>query len=195
MMKNLYIFILVLFIPLGMNAQYDVDNQMSEEDEEVESRYIFDVIKKDLYIGGDLNLSIGGQSFLYLAPFVGYEFMPDLSAGISFMGKVLKNPSASRSSFGSGLFVRYTPEVPVIVETSFNFYNTRYTGITKDPVNSKSWMVGLGYAQSMGNGRSYTQIMFQYDLLKNPDVPENLLLSFSDNRIYFKFGIVYYLND
>ena len=197
-MKNLFILLIIVLIPIASQAQYDVDD-VKDSKETKKSKSNWENIKQDLYIGGDINAAIGSSSFLYFAPFIGYEFMPSLSTGISTMLKYQSQPYGNsvigRFSKGAGLFFRYKPQFPLILETSFNVYSSSYSGITIEPEPAKSWMLGVGYAYSMGE-RSYSQIMIQYDILKDEHVPENLMLLFpGGGRLYYKFGIIYYLND
>ncbi len=198
MMKHIILIFFSIFITTTtVYAQYDLDGVDESVDSE-NARFDWAGVKKNLYVGGDVNAFIGNGAFIYFAPFIGYEFIPSLSAGISGMLRYQSQPYnggvIGKFSKGTGVFVRFKPQIPLIVETSFNFYSSSFKGIIQDTEVTNSWMLGVGYAQSMGE-RSYTQIMIQYDLLKKDNVPENLLLQFpGGGRLYYKFGIVYYLD-
>ena len=97
-----------------------------------------------------------------------------------------------QNSIGYGLFTRYQMFERLLLETSFNGYKTYING--SEPINAKSWMVGLGYAQPFGN-RSYSQFKLQYDLLKDVNVPEPIFINTGNFWLYFKFGMVFYLSD
>jgi len=193
-MKQL-LFLFTIFTTLMTHAQYDV-NEVEETSSAKKSTFNWSAIKDNLYVGGDINASIGSASFIYFAPFIGYEFKPSFSAGVSGMVRYLSyNNGIGEFSKGTGVFVRFKPQIPLILESSFNIYSTSFNGVSQEALGANSWMFGIGYAYSMGS-RSYSQIIVQYDVLKNAGVPENIMLIFpGGGRLYYKFGIVYYLND
>jgi hypothetical protein len=188
MMKHLLLVSLLFLTTFISHAQYDVDNV----EESKESKFNWSGVKENIYVGGDVNAILGNVGFIYFAPFIGYEFRAPFSAGISGMVRYLSyGGGVGYFSKGAGVFVRYKPRIPLVVESSFNIYSTSNI----EPKRANSWMLGVGYAQSMGE-RSYTQIMIQYDLLNNDNVPENVLLQLpGGQRLYYKFGIVFYLGD
>ena len=194
-MKHLLLVSLLFLTTFMSHAQYDI-NEVGEDEKIGDSKFNWSSVKDNIYLGGDVNAILGNVAFIYFAPFIGYEFRSPFSAGISGMVRYLSYGNGNGEfSKGAGFFLRYKPRLPLVVESSFNIYSTNFKGSTKETKNTNSWMLGLGYAQSMGE-RSYTQIMIQYDLLNNDYVPENLLLQFtSGQRLYYKFGIVFYLGD
>ena len=188
MMKHVLLVSLLFLTTFMSYAQYDVD----DVEEPKEAKFNWSGVKENLYVGGDINAILGNVGFIYFAPFIGYEFRAPFSVGVSGMVRYLSYGGGTNYfSKGAGVFARYKPRIPLVVESSFNIYSTSNI----EPKGAHSWMLGLGYAQSMGN-RSYTQIMIQYDLLNNDNVPENVLLQLpGGQRLYYKFGIVYYLGD
>ncbi len=195
MMKHALLFSLSIIMTLNSFGQYEIDDTKKSK----KSKFDWSGIKDNLYVGGDVNAIFGTSSFIYFSPFVGFEFIPSLSAGVSGMIRYQSGISNGNVvglfSKGTGLFVRYKPQFPLILESSFNIYSTSLSGSSQEPLGAKAWMVGIGYAYSMGD-RSYSQIMIQYDLLKDQFVPENLMLQFpGGGRVYYKFGIVFYLDD
>ena len=194
-MKHLLLISLLFLTGFMSYAQYDINEIEKTEDVEY-SKFNCSSIKDDIYVGGDVNATIGNVAFIYFAPFIGYEFIPNFSAGISGMIRYLSYGNGSGEfSKGAGVFIRYKPKIPLVIESSFNIYSTSFNGFTQEPLGTHSWMLGGGYAYSIGK-RSYSQVMVQYDLLNNNYVPENILLHFSGgSKLYYKFGIVYYLSD
>jgi len=193
MMKKISLLIVSVFISLLSISQYDVD-KVENSNKKNSSKFNWSTIKENIYVGGDFNAYISNTSFIYVAPFIGYEFIPSLSTGISTMIRYQTNSQVALFSRGTGVFLRFKPDFPIIIESSFNIYKTSFSGVTADPVGAKAWMLGVGYAYSMGD-RSYAQFMFQYDMLKDQYVPENLMAQFpGGGRLYYKVGIVYYLS-
>lgn len=192
-MKN--ILLLLIFIPFFSFSQYDVEDVKKDS---VKTPKVNPFKLKDkIYVGSGLNLLLGNTTFIYLSPQVGYDILPKLSAGIStlyqyYSVKYSQTSKAYSNSFGLGTFVRFRPVKPLILETSINHYWTSYSNSFKQ--QSNSWMLGVGYARSMGN-RSYYQIMLQYDLLRDMNVPEPSIISSVNWRLYYKFGIVFYLSN
>jgi|GEM_PF-1206286 len=198
MMKYLLLLLCSTLITLMSYGQYDIE-KVDDSTKTQKIKFDWSGIKENLYIGGDVNAIFGNVSFIYFSPFVGYEFIPSVSAGVSGMVRyesgMIGGNVIGLFSKGTGLFVRYKPQIPIILESSFNLYSTSFSGISQEAIGAKSWMLGIGYAYSMGE-RSYSQIIVQYDMLKNEYVPENLMLQFpGGGRLYYKFGIVYYLAD
>jgi len=198
MMKYLLLLLFSTLITLMSYGQYDIE-KVDDSTKTQKTKFDWSGIKEDLYVGGDVNAIFGNVSFIYFSPFVGYEFIPSVSAGISGMVRyesgMISGNVIGLFSKGTGLFVRYKPQIPIILESSFNLYSTSFSGVSQEAIGAKSWMLGIGYAYSMGE-RSYSQIIVQYDMLKNEYVPENLMLQFpGGGRLYYKFGFVYYLAD
>ena len=165
-MKYLLFVLFSISITLTAHAQYDVDD-IDEASSINKASFNWSAIKDDLYVGGDINALFGNAAFIYLAPFIGYEFKPSFSVGISGMVRYLSyNNGIGEFSKGTGVFVRFKPELPLILESSFNIYSTSFTGVSQEALGANSWMVGIGYSYSMGS-RSYSQIIIQYDVLKN----------------------------
>jgi len=192
-MKN--ILLLLIFIPFFSFSQYDIEDVKKDS---VKTPKVNPFKLKDkIYVGSGLNLLLGNTTFIYLSPQIGYDILPKLSAGVStlyqyYSVKYSPTSKAYSNSFGLGTFVRFRPIKPLILETSINHYWTNYSNSFKQ--QSNSWMLGLGYARSMGN-RSYYQIMLQYDLLRDMNVPEPSIISTVNWRLYYKFGIVFYLSN
>jgi hypothetical protein len=194
-MKNSLLLLFLIFCTVQSFAQYDVD-KVEDEKEGKKSKMNWTALKNDLYVGGGVNANFGSYSYIYFSPFIGYEFLPHISSGISTMIRFEQNSNGvGLLSKGAGVFVRYKPEIPILLETSYNIYSTSFKGVSQEPLPAKSVLIGVGYAQPIGD-RSYAQVMLQYDVLRNPNVPENILLSFPGfGRVYYKFGFVYYLGN
>jgi hypothetical protein len=192
-MKN--VILLFILIPVFSFSQYDVEGVKKDS---VKTPKINPFkLKEKIYVGSGLNLLLGTTTFIYLSPQIGYDILPKLSAGVStlyqyYSVKYSNSSKAFSNSFGLGTFVRYRPVKPLILETSINHYWTNFSNSFKQ--QSNSWMLGVGYARSMGD-KSYYQIMLQYDFLRDMNVPEPSIISTVNWRLYYKFGIVFYLSN
>lgn len=198
MKKCISILILLLF-PLMSTAQYDVEDVESDSTSTKDPKINPFKLKEKIYVGSGLNVLFGTRTFFYVSPIIGYDIKPKFSVGIGTMYQYYRENFNGNinylHSIGAGIFTRYKPIDQLILETSINTYSTTYNGLSEAKIKSNSWMVGVGYANSIG-GRSYYQAMIQYDLFKNPDVPEPILFPFQNGgRIYYKFGLVFYLSN
>jgi len=185
-------FLLVIF-PLAGLAQYDVDDVKNDKESNNENKINPFKLKEKIYVGSGLNFLVGNTTFIYISPLVGYDLLPPLSVGLSTMFQYYKQGGSSLSR-GIGFFTRYRPIDQLIIETSINAYSITFNGIPESKVKAKSWMLGLGYASALGE-KSYYQAMIEYDLLKDVNVPEPALYQFNGGgRIYYKFGVIFYLS-
>lgn len=196
-MKKLVVIFILLLIPLFSMAQYDVDDVKNDSISTKEPKINPFKLKDKIYVGSGLNFLLGTVTFIYVSPMVGYDITEKFSAGIGTMYQYYRlnlggGNIGYSNSLGGGVFTRFRPIKKLILETSINTYITTYNGNVK--VRSNSWMLGAGYANSMGR-KAYYQAMIQYDLFRNQDVPEPILIPFSNGgRLYYKFGIVFYLS-
>lgn len=153
-------------------------------------------IKQRTYVGSELSLSFGtGGSYIYVAPFVGYDITEKWSAGISGMYQFSQinyyNTAYRNNAFGGGIFTRLMPIEQLIIHAEYDLFNTEdYSTTVKDRVNVPAFMAGLGYANQFGNG-SYAQILLLYDFIRDENMPLPAVII---PGLYLKFGIVYHLN-
>lgn len=199
-MKKSITILFILMLSFVSNAQYDIDDVEKDSTSTKEPKINPFKLKEKIYVGSGLNLSFGNRTFIYVSPMVGYDITPKFSGGVVTMYQYYRENFGGGNygyfhSIGGGIFTRYRPIEQLILETSINTYTTTYNGVSSTKIKSNSWMLGLGYAKSIG-GKAYYQIMIQYDLFKNQDVPEPLLIPFKNGgRIYYKFGLVFYLSN
>lgn len=174
-------------------SQYDIE-EVENDTIQKETPSPFE-LKQKIYVGGDFSLRFGWQTYVYLAPLIGYDITPKFSAGFSSMYQLFRikyNNGATVSDhvFGSGIFIRYRPIQQIILHSELNLYNTvDYTVLFGDRINVPAFMLGGGYAGSMGD-RSYYNIMIMYDFIQNENMP---LPAFIAPPFYLKFGVVWYL--
>ncbi|MBD3636724.1 MAG: hypothetical protein HUJ25_05225 [Crocinitomicaceae bacterium] len=193
---NKLLFILFLIVSTISFGQYDMDeaSDTTEKEQKVDTYEL----KKHIYVGGDLSLSFGAQTYLYIAPLAGYEIWQGISAGVSTMYQLYRvnftnGSSLSSHSFGGGIFARWRPPVfpYILLQTEFDVYNaedftTLYSG---DRANVPAFMSGLGYAGGMG--KAYYQILLMYDFVN--DVNNPLPKLFGNIPLYLRYGMVFYL--
>ncbi len=192
-MKSI-ITILSLLIALGSFSQYDIE-EVEKDSVQKETKVNPFTIKEKIYVGGEMSVRFGSLTYLYLAPFAGYDFYKGFSAGVSSMyqlyrAKYTNGAVISSHSYGGGLFMRYRPESFnfLLLQTELNLYNTEdIYGFER--VNVPSFMAGGGYAGSMGD-RAYYQIMLMYDFIDDDNMP---LIPLFNIPIYLRYGFVFYL--
>lgn len=165
--------------------------------EEKEKKFSLFEVKQRIYAGGDFSFSLpSGMTYLYIAPLAGYDIVKQkLSAGLStmyqFYGIRIGNQYQTWHSYGGGVFLRYRPWKPLLLQTEFDLYNTNnFADGTFERINVPLFLVGAGYARSMGD-KAYSQFMLFYDLIQDPNNP--LPRIFLNVPIHIKFGFVVYL--
>ena len=197
MFLRFFFFIVIINISFSLFAQYDVEKAEKDTIVNIKKDKTIAAIKKNTYVGSGFNILLGNQLYLYASPQIGYEFLPNFSAGfLSLMQYYTAsnlNQTYRQSAVGGGIFTRYFLLNRVVLESSFNLYKIK-ASVTGQPLyenNTSSWMVGLGLANKLGD-RSYANFLVSYDLLRNVDNPENLILNLNNFKLYYKFGIVIY---
>jgi hypothetical protein len=194
-MKNYLTFILLFVASFGI-AQYDMDEAKDTTDQEppVDTYEI----KKKIYVGADISVSFGTNTFLYLAPMAGYDLWKGISAGVSTMYQLQRvsftnGSSISSHAFGGGIFTRFRPPPfeMLLLQTEFDVYNAEdfSTSFTGDRTAVPAFMAGIGYAGDLGRG--YYQIMLMYDFIHDDNSP--LLDLIPGIPLYLRYGAVFYL--
>lgn len=191
------IFILSLGISATPFAQYDVNDVKSDSTKKESNISLYD-IRERTFVGGDFSLRFGTQTYVYLAPMVGYDVLPkaNLSAGLTSMYQLFRvkyNNGAvvQDHSFGGGVFVRYRPFDFLLAQMELDLYNTTdYTVLFGDRVNVPAFFLGAGYAANLGD-RAYYNIMLMYDFVRDPNMPLPQIIS--GIPVYLRYGFVWYL--
>ncbi|MFK8044220.1 MAG: hypothetical protein AB8B72_01900 [Crocinitomicaceae bacterium] len=192
-LKSIIFIFIFTFWNIGL-CQYDVSASESDSISGQKKDKIIAAIKKNTYVGSGANLLVGNQIAVYLSPQIGYEFLPNFSAG--FLSSIQYNQlfNFKQTALGVGVFSRYILFQRLILETSLNFYRIRssFSGqITPFEEKSKSWLAGIGYARQLGN-KAYANFSISYDLLRNESNPELAIIDLPNLKIYYKFGITIY---
>lgn len=179
-------------------CQYDIEDVEKDTTDNPPKVSPFE-LKQNIYVGGEVSARFGTVTYLYLAPFAGYDIYQGLSAGVSsmyqlFRAKYTNGAIVSSHSYGGGLFLRYRPKPLefLLFQTELNLYNTEDFGstISSDRVNVPAFMSGVGYAGSMGD-RAYYQLMLMYDFIDDYNMP---LVPVFSIPIYLRYGFVFYLD-
>lgn len=189
--------IVILFIALSgiARAQYDLGD--IQKDSTKKDRDIpWYEIRQRTYVGGDFSLRFGTQTYIYLAPMIGYDFIPTLSGGFTTMYQLYRikypnNTIVSDHTYGGGIFVRYRPFHFFLAQLEFDLFNTTdYTVLFGDRVNVPALQLGAGYAGEMGD-RAYYNLMLMYDFIHDPNMPLPQILP--GIPFYLRYGFVFYL--
>lgn len=190
--KLLIVFILahsVLF------AQYDINDVKSDSTEKEPNTSLYE-LKKKIYVGADLSLRFGTQTYIYLGPIVGYDFTEKISGGLTTMYQLYRlkyntGTVVSDYAIGLGTFVRYKPFDFLAIHAEFDVFNTTdYTVALGGRVNVPAFLLGAGYCGNLGD-RAYYSAMLYYDFIGDDNMP--LPSIFPPFPLYFKYGIVFYL--
>ncbi len=145
-----------------------------------------------LFTGGDIGMQFGSQTFIEVAPILGYRATPELSVGISTkyiyykVNDVYSNYHYETNTYGGGLFMRYN----ILEEV---FLHGEYEGLSMEvplsPYETNRRIVsglflGGGYRQFIGEYSSLN-IMLLFDVIEDQYSPyQNPIL-----RIGFDFGL------
>lgn len=188
------VLILCLILPVFASAQYEVDS-LEEDAITKEPKINLFEIKKKIYVGGDLSMRFGNLTYIYVAPMAGYEFYKGLSAGVTGIYQLVRVNNGfgavSESTFGGGLFTRYRPFEFLLLQSEFDLLNTvNYTSAPGDRINFPMFMLGAGYAGSMGQ-RAYYNILLMYDFIDDPNATVPRIVPFAP--LYLRYGFVWYL--
>lgn len=176
-------------------GQYDIEDAKKENEKDSDKNFSLYNLKQDIYVGGEFSLSLGTfGTYIYAAPMIGYDITEKFSAGFSamyqFQRVVFTNTSVNLSAFGGGVFTRFRPIDPILMQVEYNLFNTPdYVNNYNNRVNVPAFMAGAGYAGAMGS-RSYYQILLMYDFINDPNMP---LPGFILEPLHLKFGLVFYL--
>lgn len=187
--------VILLFLSgFSASAQYDVDSVNGDSDSKEPKLDLYE-IKKKIYVGGDLSMRFGNLTYIYAAPLAGYEFYKGISAGITGIYQLVRVNNGfgvvSESTYGGGLFVRYRPLDFLLVQTEFDLLNTvNYTSAPGNRINFPVFMLGAGYAGSMGQ-RAYYNVMLMYDFIDDPNMTVPRIVPFAP--LYLRYGFVWYL--
>ena len=186
------VFLLFGLFSWQLSAQYDID-EVAKDSTEKEPRLNPFKLKERIYVGGEASLSFGSfGSYVFLAPFVGYEITERFSMGVNGMYQFSSFFGTQYHSYGGGVFARYTPIPQLILQTEFNIYNAEdRSTYVRDRVTMPAFLGGIGYANYFTNS-TYAQILLMYDMIGDPNMPLPEFLGVE--RLYLKFGLVWKLN-
>lgn len=193
------LFFILLFIgstTIGW-GQYDLSQNQDTTSEEPKLNRA--ELLSRTYVGGELSLSFGSNTQIYLSPFVGYDIFKPWSAGVSMMyqyNRIFDGFNVYQwSSYGAGTFTRYRPIPQLVTQLELNWYNNidfANGNSFEDRTNLAAFMGGLGYAGDWG-GRAYYNILLMYDFINNPNMPLPQLIT--GIPLYLRYGFVFYLGD
>ncbi len=182
----------LFLFPVFAFTQYEVEDEDSLAEETKVDLY---ELKKKIYVGGDLSMRFGNLTYIYAAPLVGFEFYKNLSVGLTGIYQYVRinnfGSIVTEGTFGGGAFIRYRPIEFLLFQTEFDILNSvNYTSAPGKRINFPAFMLGGGYAGSLGN-RAYYNVMLMYDFIDNPNMTVWPVVTFAP--IYLRYGFVWYL--
>lgn len=145
-----------------------------------------------LFFGGNLGLQFGSQTYIEIAPIIGYKISERLSAGLGLKYiyyRIKDNYSTfsySTNIYGGGPFARFTLFEGLFLHGEYEILNLEvpdlYNNLRRE--NITSVFLGGGYRQMIGN-RSSIDLLILYNVNENRNSPyPNPVI-----RIGFGFGI------
>jgi len=173
-MKHFVVATMFVFVAMAANAQQE--EPTAEKGFKIEN----------MFVGGSLNLGIGGSSFNIGAnPQVGYSVTNWLDVGLTtnviyYSQRYIINSSEYRDkswNFGGGPFVRICPinMIHLQAQYEYNWITGKATHLAsgtqqKFNVSAPSVLLGAGYGRRIvGQSWFYTTVMF--DVTKNANSP------------------------
>ena len=153
----LFVFTLFMVVDLiGQNA-----NEIDEYSE----------LKDRIFTGGNFGLSFGsGNTFIEVAPLVGYRFTNAFSAGggISYRYRNVKlsnNQSVSTTDYGGSLFARYNVYDPFFAMAEYEFlnYEIPFFNAESSRESYNSVLIGGGVSQPLG-GKATMNFIALYNM-------------------------------
>jgi hypothetical protein len=144
-----------------------------------------------LYFGGSFGLQFGTQTFVEIAPIIGYRLTERLYTGLGLKYQYYKYNDNyydySSNVYGGGPFAQFVVFEGLFLHAEYEILNMEvpdfyYQHYTRQ--NIESFFLGGGYRQMIGN-RSSMDILLLYNINDNANSPyANPVL-----RIGFGFGI------
>ncbi len=144
-----------------------------------------------LYFGGSLGLQFGSQTYIELAPIVGYKITDRLSAGLGlkYIYYKFKDSYASNSYtsniYGGGPFARFILLEGLFLHAEYEILNLEVPDIyfrNYSRKNISSVFLGAGYRQMIGNNSSL-DFLFLYN------INESIYSPYSNPVIRIGFGL------
>jgi len=177
-------------------SQYDVDAVKNDSISKEPKVNLFK-LKEKIFVGTDLSLSFGNLTYIYIAPLIGYDITKKFSSGFSSMYQLLrlKYPNgtvAAEHSYGGGIFLRYRPFQQLILHTELDLFNTVDYSVAFGRINAPAFMMGAGYAGSLGE-RAYYSFLLMYDFIHDPNMPIPAFVNIAGVPFYFRYGFVWHL--
>jgi hypothetical protein len=145
-----------------------------------------------VYTGGDFGLQFGTNTFVQVAPLIGYHITDELSAGLTakYIYYSINDPSINynfhSNIYGGGFFTRYNILEDVFLHAE---YETLSREVPFTPYENRRRLVsgcflGGGYRQWIGEYSSIN-LMLLYDVIEDQYSPyQNPII-----RVGFDFGL------
>ena len=145
-----------------------------------------------IFIGGDIGLQFGTNTFIQIAPLIGYHLTDEFSAGIStkYIYYSIKdtyyNKSYSTNIYGGGIFTRYNILDDVFLHAEYEGLSMEvpYTPYQNRRRIVSGLFIGGGYRQWFGQNSSLN-LMLLYNVIEDKYSPyQNPII-----RIGFDIGL------
>ncbi len=145
-----------------------------------------------IFIGGDIGLQFGTNTFIQIAPLIGYHITDEFSAGITtkYIYYSIKdtyyNKSYSTNIYGGGIFTRYNILDDVFLHAEYEGLSMEvpYTPYQNRRRIVSGLFVGGGYRQWFGQNSSLN-LMLLYNVIEDKYSPyQNPII-----RIGFDIGL------
>ncbi|MDX1351361.1 MAG: hypothetical protein R3279_13980, partial [Putridiphycobacter sp.] len=81
-------------------GQYDLEKATKDSVSTIKRDRYISALKQNIYVGSGFNLLLGNQLSVYASPQIGYEFLPNFSAGFLGLMHYYQDPFYRQSAFG-----------------------------------------------------------------------------------------------
>ncbi|MEQ9287303.1 MAG: hypothetical protein RIG77_10370 [Cyclobacteriaceae bacterium] len=143
-----------LMIGLGISTATSAQNQ-----NDIDERSDW---QERIFMGGNMGLQVGNQTYVNLSPTMGYRITNALSAGVGVSYIYTKAFGQSRTHYGGNVFGRANIADPFFAMVQYEYLSVD-VGVEGRRLGLKSFLVGGGIQQPLG-GNAVASFTVMYNL-------------------------------
>ena len=183
-----YLIIVLLSLMTGFAVAQERDNTTRPQSNLVKEKPKF---TDRLFFGGNVGLSLGTVTYIYVAPTIGYRITEKFGMGLGPSYTYFSDRRDSRYKYethiyGGRTFAQYQIIESILLYSEFEIINVEVPDLLFTKLirkNIPSLFVGGGYTQRLG-GNSAVSLMLLYNVIESDyQIYENPML-----RVGFNFG-------
>jgi hypothetical protein len=148
--------------------------------------------KEKLYVGGGVGLAFGDVDYVEIAPLVGYNFHPRVSAGAGAFYRWKSDDryasSVDTTDYGGNLFARFAVTAPVFLHGEWEYLDYEYVDVAGASFrdSESNFLAGAGFVQPMGGKGA-----FSASVLYNFSYDDNDPTRAYDSPWVYRFGVTF----